>query len=308
VTIQFVYGDYQMDTRELRLGYYDLTLCSGGPKATPGAISQDSMIGSFQFDTDVSPLFPYINAVAERAELYNDPRMIRFVLDDCRCVLYPESGIVTPLYDRLQAELFLDRLLAFLTDTYLRKDEIAPNHKLFRRVSVIDILKLLPQTNCRECGFASCMAFAASLSLQETIPEQCPYLGLPMAEQAIYPVYDKAGNLRSTVTIGIDTAKARHKPECKSAYVECPEKQRSDLSGSRELNKNEANSSLPTPLTNRELEVLRMVAQGDTNTEISTHLEISPHTVKSHVIHIFNKVGVNDRTQAAVWATRQNLV
>ena len=42
--------------------------------------------------------------------------------------------------------------------------------------------------------------------------------------------------------------------------------------------------------------------------EISTHLEISPHTVKSHVIHIFNKVGVNDRTQAAVWATRQNLV
>ena len=37
-------------------------------------------------------------------------------------------------------------------------------------------------------------------------------------------------------------------------------------------------------------------------------LEISPHTVKSDVIHIFNKLGINDRTQAAVWEARQHLV
>jgi DNA-binding NarL/FixJ family response regulator len=61
----------------------------------------------------------------------------------------------------------------------------------------------------------------------------------------------------------------------------------------------------PAPLTGRELEVLRLVAQGATNAEI---LEISPHAVKSHVIHIFNKLGVSDRTQAAVWAARNALV
>jgi DNA-binding NarL/FixJ family response regulator len=65
---------------------------------------------------------------------------------------------------------------------------------------------------------------------------------------------------------------------------------------------------LPAPLTDRELEVLRLLARGETNAEISCHLGISPHTVKSHVIHIFNKLGVNDRTQAAVWAARHQLI
>ena len=68
------------------------------------------------------------------------------------------------------------------------------------------------------------------------------------------------------------------------------------------------NRFLPAPLTDRELEVLRLLSRGETNAEISCHLGISPHTVKSHVIHIFNKLGVNDRTQAAVWAARHQLV
>ncbi|MCP4108975.1 MAG: response regulator transcription factor [Desulfobacteraceae bacterium] len=54
--------------------------------------------------------------------------------------------------------------------------------------------------------------------------------------------------------------------------------------------------------------MLRLVAEGSTNTEISEILSISPHTVKSHVVHIFNKLGVNDRTQAAVWATRHKII
>ena len=61
-------------------------------------------------------------------------------------------------------------------------------------------------------------------------------------------------------------------------------------------------------LTARELEVLRLVAEGCTNPEISRILSISRHTVKSHMVHIFNKLGVNDRTRAAVWAARNQLV
>ena len=61
-------------------------------------------------------------------------------------------------------------------------------------------------------------------------------------------------------------------------------------------------------LTEREIAVLKLVAEGLTNTEISNSLFISPHTVKSHIIHIFNKLGVNDRTQAAVLATRYGII
>jgi len=62
------------------------------------------------------------------------------------------------------------------------------------------------------------------------------------------------------------------------------------------------------PLTQRESEVLRQLALGLTNKEIALALHISYETVKEHVQHILRKVGVTDRTQAAVWAVRKGLV
>jgi len=67
-------------------------------------------------------------------------------------------------------------------------------------------------------------------------------------------------------------------------------------------------SDVEVPLTKRESEVLRQLALGLTNKEIALALSISYETVKEHVQHILRKVGVSDRTQAAVWAVRNNLV
>lgn len=65
---------------------------------------------------------------------------------------------------------------------------------------------------------------------------------------------------------------------------------------------------IEVPLTHRESEVLRQMALGLTNKEIAKMLGISYETVKEHVQHILRKIGVSDRTQAAVWAVRKNLV
>ncbi len=64
---------------------------------------------------------------------------------------------------------------------------------------------------------------------------------------------------------------------------------------------------IEVPLTQRESEVLRQMALGLTNKEIAKALGISYETVKEHVQHILRKIGVSDRTQAAVWAVRKNL-
>jgi DNA-binding NarL/FixJ family response regulator len=61
-------------------------------------------------------------------------------------------------------------------------------------------------------------------------------------------------------------------------------------------------------LTKRESEVLKQLAFGLTNKEIAQSLGISYETVKEHVQHILRKIGVADRTQAAVWAVRRDLV
>lgn len=67
-------------------------------------------------------------------------------------------------------------------------------------------------------------------------------------------------------------------------------------------------TDVEVPLTQRENEVLRQLALGLTNKEIAQSLDISYETVKEHVQHILRKVGVSDRTQAAVWAVRRGLV
>ena len=61
-------------------------------------------------------------------------------------------------------------------------------------------------------------------------------------------------------------------------------------------------------LTTRELEVLIKVANGMLNKEIATSLNISERTVKNHISNIFKKIDVSDRTQAAVFAIKNNII
>ena len=72
---------------------------------------------------------------------------------------------------------------------------------------------------------------------------------------------------------------------------------------SRDIDKEKINS-----LTKRELEVLIEVANGMFNKEIATSLNISERTVKNHISNIFKKIDVSDRTQAAVFAIKNDLI
>lgn len=65
--------------------------------------------------------------------------------------------------------------------------------------------------------------------------------------------------------------------------------------------------NIEAPLTPREVEVLRAMTEGMTNLEIADRLGVSSETVKEHVQHILRRLGVSDRTQAAVWAVRSGL-
>lgn len=67
-------------------------------------------------------------------------------------------------------------------------------------------------------------------------------------------------------------------------------------------------SSSHAPLTDREREVLRLVVDGKSNTEIADDLTVSTHTVKTHVCNILQKLYVTDRVQAAVKAVREGIV
>ena len=75
-----------------------------------------------------------------------------------------------------------------------------------------------------------------------------------------------------------------------------------------DLAPDEAADALVEPLTPRELEVLRLVAEGMSNKAIAARLHISEHTVKFHVNAVLSKLGAESRTEAVVRATRLGLI
>jgi DNA-binding NarL/FixJ family response regulator len=77
--------------------------------------------------------------------------------------------------------------------------------------------------------------------------------------------------------------------------------------GSRSTLPKKISPGSPSGLTTREVEVLRLVAQGMTDAQIAEHLVISPRTVTTHLTSIYNKLAVNSRVAAARFAIEHNL-
>ncbi|MDR3557324.1 MAG: LuxR C-terminal-related transcriptional regulator [Syntrophobacteraceae bacterium] len=267
------------------------------------------LIAEFTLGADIRELAPYINAVAQKAVFHQKPPHIRFVLDSILCTLFENRGSASSFCDRNQALDFLEKLLIFLNRIHLNRDSIRPNYKTQDAMPVLNLFRILPGSNCGQCGFASCMAFAVALSRQRAGISGCPGLSRPSSLRAVYPVLDAKGRLISTVAIDVDSAFRQASspggPAPAGNSGKKPDTPATTLAG---LFTQTGNDDLPARLTRRELGVLRLMARGATNLDISNSLHISPHTVKSHIIHIFNKLGVSDRTRASVWAVRHKLV
>ncbi len=266
-------------------GYSDFSLSRSGVRSHT---SPDANWGVyFKLDADVADLFPFINASVDDAKMYDAPRHIQFMHAKAKCTLYPREVIAAVFENEEQGRQFAESLVQYLNRLDRKKASIIPEYRPHRIVSPVNIYKLLPKTNCQACGHPTCIAFAAALGRGIATPSQCPGFAKPLYHRSVYPVYDRQGHLSATFSI------------------ETPplEEIRPDPATD-----NDPYESNQTRLTKREIEVLRLVAEGATNIEISNQLFISPHTVKSHIIHIFNKLNVSDRTQAAVWAAQHNML
>jgi len=298
----------RFEKQDFSRAYTTLRLFPSGPLSGQTAeVDCRANAARFELDGDLAPLFPYINALADHAQYYEKPVYIKFMFGERLCAFYPDRGAFTPVRDMAEAMDFLPRLLDFLSDVARRMPDLVPNHKKYKPASAVDIYRLLPGTNCCECGYGTCMAFAAALARRYTDLSLCPHLTGPVEETATFPVCDEQGNVIRTVSMNIDTGGLRREIDRQESRVQELQSRLAEFEKANNENFDAANAGLPVPLTDREIQVLRQVVGGATNREISTVLNISAHTVKSHVTSVFNKLGVNDRAQAAAWGAVHGL-
>lgn len=125
-------------------------------------------------------------------------------------------------------------------------------------------------------------------------------------EARAFPIVDNRGRLIYVARISFDITR-RKKGEARRRRDREALEQSIQLLDRLQLSQSPFQPSPDAALSPRELEVIRLLAQAANNPQLARLLGISVNTVKRHVGNIFNKLGVDDRTQAAVWAARNGL-
>lgn len=90
--------------------------------------------------------------------------------------LLGDKVVITQVLDNEEGIQLLDGLVEAINTTWDNREELVAVTRSARQLRPLDIYALLPQTNCGECGEATCMAFAAKLFMRERDPDECPPL------------------------------------------------------------------------------------------------------------------------------------
>ncbi|MGC8490530.1 MAG: (Fe-S)-binding protein [Syntrophobacteraceae bacterium] len=127
-------------------------------------------------ERDISEVIPYCNTVFGGIQYTKEPRSVSFRLEGKLVVIHPRKICVNAPAGRQEGEKIREWLLSKINDTWESRDRIEPCFDSVAAPRVLDILRLLPKTNCGLCGEKTCMVFAAQAAKGARAPEECPAL------------------------------------------------------------------------------------------------------------------------------------
>jgi ArsR family metal-binding transcriptional regulator len=139
----------------------------------PCIAEEDHLRLTVHVQGDLGPLLPYLNA-EQRGGTYAPAGPTFTFMDGPRLInLSPHRVAVARARDLVDAWATLVRLKRMLVGTWARRGSITPLHERRVRTSALEIYTRLPRTNCRACGEATCLAFAAKLLAGDQRLEHC---------------------------------------------------------------------------------------------------------------------------------------
>jgi ArsR family metal-binding transcriptional regulator len=122
---------------------------------------------------EIHEVFPYLNAMLKGC-IYNHPALTLTIKKEGKLLtLHAHHITLAKIEDEMEAEEILKWLQDLINETYEKRDRIEPNYSKGADLKALDIFKLLPGTNCKECGELTCLAFSVKLVAQDIDVMKC---------------------------------------------------------------------------------------------------------------------------------------
>ncbi|WP_022663662.1 (Fe-S)-binding protein [Desulfospira joergensenii] len=125
-------------------------------------------------EQDVSECLPYLNSVLGGFEFLLDPPAVTFKAQGKMITVHGQKIAVNALKDETEARKIVEWLKNEINHAWAEKEHIQPSTIGMPKPGIIEILKLLPKTNCRECNEPTCMVFATKVAEGAKGPDDCP--------------------------------------------------------------------------------------------------------------------------------------
>ena len=139
----------------------------------PGAMSVN---GIARLKTDISGVIPYLNASLGGAQCTENPPTVTFKTGGKLISVQERVITVNGVENEQQARKIIDWMIREINETWTNRERIVPRYAVQSSPSVLEIIKLLPQTNCGDCGAPTCMVFAVQAAEGAKDEQQCPGL------------------------------------------------------------------------------------------------------------------------------------
>jgi ArsR family metal-binding transcriptional regulator len=143
------------------------------PPCDPGAERYSAVA---HLSISIADVLPYLNAILAGANYMPSANALTWKRAGHLVAFHADRVAVSNVIDREEAINELDRMIDLVNRTWDRRSEITPNYQAQKRPSPMAVYQLLPQTNCHECGEATCMGFAFGLIQGNHTLEECPAL------------------------------------------------------------------------------------------------------------------------------------
>jgi len=128
------------------------------------------------FDENISDVLPYLNTVLRGHQYITEPPSLTLKFNGKLITIYSQEIAINIVKDKAEADNILEWLKQEINNTWKRRDQIKPSFSAPKKPGILNIFKLLPKTNCQECGQPTCMVFALLVTEGKKGPEDCPQL------------------------------------------------------------------------------------------------------------------------------------